>query len=370
MSFEFQLVLTEKCNMSCKYCYIKQKPLDMTFEIFENHYNNSLPALMKRYGKDTYHAALFGGEPLLNWDLIERIVPILKSDPRCTLIIAMTNGLAFQDPYKWDYFQKNQLAISLSFDGLWNDKTRPLRNGKSSFDQYMEDPLQSYLKGMSGCKVMVSPDGIDTMVDNYRWFVEEYNMPMPDFSLVRDNIWTNDDVKRFKIESRKLADQYIDYINQGIRTSVGFFQLYILDLIFGVVQGKRPFGCFAGNNGAGFMPDGKVYPCARFGSNERYPIADSEKGLVYNTINILSSPKVINPIHFDRCKSCIIYKYCNVGCTYEQIQNNENGMYSEPVDNVCKLFHILYEESMRITNILKDNLLFKDIINGAINNIG
>ena len=43
MSFEFQLVLTEKCNLSCKYCYIKQKPTDMTFDVFKQHYEKSLP---------------------------------------------------------------------------------------------------------------------------------------------------------------------------------------------------------------------------------------------------------------------------------------------------------------------------------------
>lgn len=372
MSFEFQLVLTERCNMACTYCYINQKPKDMTPEVFDAHYNNTLPKLMKHYGRHDYHAALFGGEPLLNWKLIEYIVPIFKKDPRCTLIIAMTNGLAFVDDDKWEYFQKNNIAISLSFDGLWNRHSRPLKDGSSSLDLYLQEPLKSRFSGQGGCKVMVSPESIDTLVDNYKWFVEEFNLPSPDFSIVRDNIWTESDIQRFEIEARKLADQMIKYIKSGVRTTIGFFQLYILDLLFGETYGKRPFVCFAGVNGAGFMPDGMVYPCARFGSNDVKPLYDSVNDIEYgSTINIMKSPQISNPRVYNKCKECELSLYCNAGCTYQQLNTDgPNSYYCEPVDGICELLHILYKESMRIVHELKDNELFKQMVKGSIQNVG
>lgn len=372
MSFEFQLVLTEKCNMACTYCYINQKPMDMTPKIFDAHYYNTLPKIMKRYGQHEYHAALFGGEPLLNWKLIEYIVPILKKDPRCTLIIAMTNGLAFVNDYKWEYFQKNNLAISLSFDGLWNKNNRPLKDGSSSLNLYLEEPLKSRFSGKGGCKVMVAPECVDTMVDNYKWFVEEFNLPSPDFSIVRDDIWTESDIQKFGIEAEKLADQMITYINSGVRTTIGFFQLYILDLLFGTTYGKRPFGCFAGCNGAGFMPNGMVYPCARFGSNDVNPLYHSINNIEYeDTINIMKSPQISNPRTYDKCKNCELYQYCNAGCTYQQLKtDNPNANYCQPVDSVCELLHILYKQSIRIVHKLRNNKLFKDIVVGSIQNVG
>ncbi len=372
MSFEFQLVLTERCNMECTYCYMRQQPVDMTFDMFMKHYEVTLPKLLSKYGKREYHAALFGGEPLLNWELLEKIVPILNDDPRCTAIIAMTNGLEFKHEYKWDFFKENNISFSLSFDGLWNKNNRPLKGGKSSYDLYTSEPLLTRFQDAKACKVMVAPDSIDSMVENYKWFVEEFDMPNPDYSLVRDDIWSEDDIRRFEIEATKLADQFISYIKQGIRTSVGFFHLYTLDLIFGNTYGKRPFGCFAGCHGGGFMPDGMVYPCARFGSHDMYPICNSATGEMFDTIDILNTPELTNPSTFKECKVCDLYKYCNAGCTYQQLAagSNDGELSAKPVEGICKLLKILYKESMRITDVLKDNELFKKIITSSIQNIG
>ena len=169
---------------------------------------------MKMYKEQNYHAALFGGEPLLNWDLIEYIVPILKSDPRCTQIVVMTNGLVLQKEGKLDWLMRNNIGISLSFDGLWNIENRPLTGGNSSLDVYMDKdkPLYKYLTSGRSCKVMVAPSSAATMVENYKWFVETLGVASPDYSLVRDQNWTDDDIYRFKIEVKKLADQNIEYL--------------------------------------------------------------------------------------------------------------------------------------------------------------
>jgi len=371
-SFEFQLVLTERCNMACKYCYMSNKPQDMTIEIFQRHYDEALPYLLNKYQRRTYHAALFGGEPLLNWKLIEYIIPILKADSRCTAIIAMTNGLEFRKEYKRKYFEENGISFSLSFDGLWNKDTRVLKDGSSSFELYTTEPLKSYFSGKGGCKVMVAPQNIDTMVENYKWFVEVYNMYSPDFSLVRDDIWTDSDVEKFDSQAILLADQMIKYINDGIHTSVGLFQLYILDLLFGSIQGKRPFGCFAGCGGAGFMPDGQVYPCARYGSAKMMKIYDSVNQGTDDLVKMMN-PSLTNPQTFKKCQQCVLYKYCNAGCTFEQTKHlhlDKSISGAIPVDNICKLLHILYRESIRIVHELKHTTIFKEIIKNTLKNVG
>lgn len=370
MSFEFQLVLTEKCNMSCTYCYIKQKPEDMTRQVFDAHYA-LLPEILKIYKEENYHAALFGGEPLLNWDLIEYIVPILKKDPKCTQIVVMTNGLVLQKEGKLDWLLKNDIAVSLSFDGLWNIKNRPLSSGKSSLEVYTDKskPLYRYLTSGRSCKVMVAPSSVDSMVENYKWFVETLSVPSPDYSLVRDENWTDDDVYRFRIEIKKLADQNIQYVKDGLQSMIGFFQLAILDMLFGESYGKRPFGCFAGCHGAGFMPDGKVYPCARFGSNQKILLFDSLKKLMYKeNLSKMMSPGISDTRSFAKCKECTLYKYCNAGCTWSQ--GACNNASCTPIDQVCELFYAVYEESIRITHELRDNSNFKEMIKRTIKNTG
>ena len=371
MSFEFQLVLTEECNMACTYCYMNNKPEVMSKDVFDAHYA-LLPYIMKLYGQENYNAALFGGEPLLNWDLIEYIVPIFKDDPKCQNIIVMTNGLVFQKEGKLDWLIQNNVSISLSFDGLWNIKNRPLKNGQSSLPIYMDKdkPLYKYLISGSGCKVMIAPESAETMVENYEWFVDTLGLTSPDYSLVRDKHWDDQSLYRFKIEVKKLASRNIQYIKDGTRTMVGFFQLAILDMLFGETYGKRPFGCFAGCKGAGFMPNGKVYPCARFGSNNKYILFDSlNKQIHQNNVDKINSPQVCDTRTFEKCKQCIIKEYCNAGCTWSQLESC-GGEKCEPLDNICELFYAIYEQAIRITDELKDNSIFRAMIKDAIKNVG
>jgi len=367
MSFEFQIVLTKKCNLACKYCYIKQNHAIMTTEIFNSHYK-ILPKLMDKYNKKNYHASLFGGEPLLNWELIKYIIPILKKDPKCTQIIIITNALLLKDDKKRQFIKDNNINLSISFDGLWNKENRPKHKGISSFEDYLKEPLKSFITSNGSCKVMVAPSSISTMTENFEWFVDKYGINNPDFSLVRDNIWTEKDVLVYKYECKRLANRVIKYYKNGINANVGLFHLYTLDLIFGKIQGKRPFGCFAGCHGAGFMPNGDIYPCARFGTNKSKIIGNSIKKKFYNkSLNYFLKPKVSNPKTFNKCLSCELYKYCNAGCTYEQIKNSYNA---EPLDNVCKLLKITYKETIRITNELKNNKLYKTKLKSLIKNVG
>lgn len=368
MNFEFQLVVTEKCNLACTYCYMDHNAAVMDTNCFDNHYS-FMPTLMNKFGHEKFNLVFFGGEPTLNWDLIEYIAPIVRNDPRCGRMLLLTNGLELEDNYKRDYLQKMGIGFSLSFDGLWNKITRPLASGESSLDKYMNlKPIFS--NGSNGCKVMISPDNVSTLSDNYRFFVEEYDMPFPDFSLVRDDVWDDDSISIFDKQSRIVSDMMIEYIRSGKHTMVGYLRLYILDLVMGATQGKRPFGCFSGCHGAAFMPDGNIYPCARFGSEKLFPLGNSyTRQLNINNINTFQQQTVVNPSTFEKCRSCDLYKYCNAGCTFEQFKNG-NYNKSVPLDSICSLLKIGYRDAMYVVDQLKDNPDFKILFKQSFNSMG
>ena len=117
------------------------------------------------------------------------------------------------------------------------------------------------------------------------------------------------------------------------------------------------------------MPDGKVYPCARFGSNDKIILFDSIKKLKYEkNLSLMKSPQVSDTRAFEKCKSCLLYKYCNAGCTWSQGACEGNDC--APIDSVCELFFAVYEEAIRITHELKNDDLFKNMIKGSIQNVG
>jgi len=364
-TFQFQLVITEKCNLNCSYCYMNKRPKEMTKEVFHKHYE-ILPNLMKLHGADNYVAAYFGGEPLINWELIEYSVPIFMRDEKCSSIFIATNGLAL-GPERQEFLRKNNVSLSISFDGLWNDINRPLKNGLPSVETYLN--LKSILN-MRNCKVMVGPIRNNiTMVENYKWFRDVFGIKSPDFTIIRDDIWSDKDVEIFKTELKDLTDENIKLIKEGNETLIGWYGLYFLDTYYGRKFGKRKHGCFAGNSGLGFMPDGKIYPCARFGSENFHILYDTIKEIEYKkSINLFFNPKIFDPSTYEKCNTCKLKVICNAGCTFSQLQNGLKVEKEEcvPIDNVCKLLKLLYSETGRLIEEVQNTNTFKKIVRNLL----
>lgn len=364
------------CNLGCKYCYsrhINKKLTPFAVDKFLEP-NKGIYKLLEIYNKDDYHISYFGGEPLLNWDIIRYSLPKFYNDPKCSSVVVITNGLLL-DKEKLDFLKKYNCGISLSFDGIWQNYTRPLANGEDSLKKYIQnkDLFNSIL---SGCKVMLDPKFFHLLTENYQFFVDEYNFNFPDFSLIRDDIYTPEDIKTFDKEITRLADKVIEYNKAGKISNVGLFTLYLSDTLAGSMFGKRTHGCFVGVGGALYAPDGKFYPCERFNSDSdkigRFELYDAVTDtLNLDNINYLKQPKISNPNEFPKCKKCELYQFCNSGCTYSQMLNskNKNLDYSEPINSVCKLLKMCYREAFRVYRELKDYKI-DDVLANMMNSNG
>lgn len=363
-----EFMVTEKCNLECKYCYMANKQKFMTNESVDKFFE-SIDEILKMYNQTNYHISYFGGEPTLNWGVIEYSLPKFKADPRCHSLVMISNGLELNEK-RVQFMKENNLGISLSFDGIWNNENRPYyKDHLSSFDKYIEK--KELLKSLTnGCKVMVSPGNISTMTENFEFFVNEYGFLNPDFSLVRDDIWSKEDIILFDKEIKRLADKVIEYNKKGIQSTVGLFHLYILDILVGRKFGKRKFGCFAGINGVGYTPDNKYYPCARFASQYEFELFDANT-MIMNTENVneLLQPKYTDPREFPECKECSLYRFCNAGCTYSQIKYGIDDKRAKPVDSVCSIMKLCYREALRVFEELKDTPYKMGIVS-SLNNIG
>jgi len=322
----------------------------MSLDIFKQHLELLHKTILPDYGLETYNTTLFGGEPLLNFELIRQILPILTTDHKCMSITLITNGLLL-DQEKLDFLRKNKVGISWSFDGLWHHNPDDI----SKFKEIRK------LLPQHTCKAMVSPDRSHSLRDNYVWFIKEFNMLSPDFSIVRDAIWTPDDVEKYKKEIKELADEVIAFnINNDAFSMPSPFYLFLLDTVVGKIYGKRNFGCFAGCHGAAFMPNGIVYPCARYGSVKKSPLYDKNGRYTLN-IAQYRDPNNIDPCKFDRCKRCELFQYCNAGCTFSQ----ESKGFT-PLPEICEIFKATYEQSFRIVDELKCNTNFKNYLRGIL----
>ena len=360
MSFVVELSITEKCNLGCPYCYVANKNKFMNYDTFLN-----VVSKIKQYclqsGEKDYIISYFGGEPLLNFELIKKAHEYFKNDPMCRMETIISN-MSLLNSEIYEYIKTNNIGVSWSFDGKDANVSRPLlpireNNGyKNILDIYTKNKNKLIELSNGYCKVMIYPENCSSLVENFE-FLLDFGINYPDFSIVRDNVWTNKDILIFKGTLHKLADLYISKVKSGIDCSIGFFRLHFLDTLFSITKGKRPFGCFAGTSGCSVSPDGKFYPCQRFASKNVLEYGDVHNFQYYKDM--------FSPLKYKKCKDCDLYLICSCGCNFSQLLNDNS-----PLDSVCELYHIIEEETLRVTHELKNVPTFRKIVDRWIHSIG
>lgn len=110
-----RLNVTKRCNLSCSYCYIKNKEENMDKTLFEN--------LIKKYSPESI--SISGGEPFMHAEIEELIKTALENVKTVNIV---TNGIMLKEKYEFfkglaSDFNLNNLSISISLDGVYKCET-------------------------------------------------------------------------------------------------------------------------------------------------------------------------------------------------------------------------------------------------------
>lgn len=329
--FKACFVITEECNMSCEYCYMNNTKQLMSRDTFDFHHENTLPYFMKHYNETEYALDIFGGEPLTYWPMVTHIINKTKDDSNRGSINLMTNGLLLNEK-RVDYLQQNNVNMSLSFDGLWAqqlNKYRALR------------PLLR--KAFEKCSVCITPTNMD-MAENFTFLVDEFDL-IPKFKIVKDNIWTKEDVENFKYSLDQLEEVFIEYFNMGRFVFPSIFEHRLLMMLESSAHQMSKMRCFVGLSGAAFGSNNKVYPCARFLTSDYYPIHDGVDVIKDNLYVIDSAASLFN----DECHKCELGDHCDHICLHQEMLNN--GILS----NVCELYKAVETKVLDINDRMREN---------------
>jgi len=139
---QLTLNITENCNMRCKYCsysgtYIYERKHSSKFMNFQIAKRGIDFLLNNSKNKDRIHFSFYGGEPLLNFEVIKKCVEYINI---CNIrknhsFGITTNGtLLKNDIIK--FFIDNDFMLLISLDGpiQRHDRYRIFKNGKGSFN--------------------------------------------------------------------------------------------------------------------------------------------------------------------------------------------------------------------------------------------
>ena len=145
-----QLVLevTDACNLKCKYCaygelyegYDKRHNRKMSFDMVRRIIDYLYPLWTSKYNtssQQTLYISFYGGEPLMNMPLIEKVVDYMEGlrIPHRTIRFSMTTNAILLDRYM-DFIVEHDFSLLVSLDGnRRNDSYRVDHSGNPSFDR-------------------------------------------------------------------------------------------------------------------------------------------------------------------------------------------------------------------------------------------
>lgn len=174
------LVMSEDCNMRCKYCAYSGKYL-----YNRSHSETKMsPETMKK-AVDFYFSrsqatpdkaiSFYGGEPLLSFELIDNCIDYIKKEYPGPVRYNMTiNGTLLSDE-RVEFLVKNNFSLLVSIDGPRDihDRYRVFKNGKGTWDIIIENLKQmkskypEYYRDNVGFNMILTPHSNLKAIDEF-----------------------------------------------------------------------------------------------------------------------------------------------------------------------------------------------------------
>ena len=160
------LMLAQECNMRCTYCYGEGGEYKNRGMMTEGVAFQAIDYLVKNSTEELLHIAFLGGEPLLNFPLLKKVVEYCKKISADTgkkfSYTITTNGTLITNDIE-NYLIENKIVCQISLDGTKekNDMNRFFRNKKGSYDVIVEKTESMRHMNLVTARATVTPDNYD-----------------------------------------------------------------------------------------------------------------------------------------------------------------------------------------------------------------
>ena len=172
------VVVTTRCNFRCDYCHAsstpaEQKSGDMPLDTAKRVVN-----MIFRSPSPTMKIEFQGGEPILNWKIVRKIVEYAESLNRHaqkSLEFVLCTNLTLIDESILKFLKNHRVMISTSLDGSkeLHDVHRVSRNGESGYDLFKGKlDLTRNLVGQDRCSALLTVT--KSNINRLREVVNEY----------------------------------------------------------------------------------------------------------------------------------------------------------------------------------------------------
>lgn len=333
-----QLMVSMKCNLSCRYCYADGGSYGLDLGYMDSRMIQEVFSFIKEMRISSISSILFfGGEPLLAVDAIAEICNgmqqmvsdgIMKKIPVYTMV---TNGTNYNSQIR-DVLLKYQIRVTVSIDGpqIINDELRIYKDGRGSYEKVADNIKKMQNDGVEITAIEATYTSMHVR-NGYspkavkQFLQDEFHVPYIYLGRCRGS-------EEYDIEDKVVADLVADTCDEETiwEADGGLRQK-------GKISGHK---CAAGIMNLTILPNGDIYPCHSFIRNGTYKMGNicgftSDHGDYDKVVTWLRKDSKKNR---ESCRNCWAQMICK-GCPADKlnlgkVQIDENCMrYKKTLDS-------------------------------------
>lgn len=317
--------VTNFCNLNCSYCYEKEKK--------ETYLKEELltPIIdfIKKIEDDNALAINFhGGEPLLNFEVIKKIVAQSKLE-NIFADFSLTTNLLLMNNEIADYVSSNHIYLSISLDGTEhvNDINRIDKNNRGTYKKVIKklNILKKYNIPFR-TRMTVTPFTINYLYESVTHLI---NIGCKEIVAAPDLFCQHWDEEKISQLSLQL-DLIYDFLNKIKDANFSFYSEKI----------KKIGTCYGGIKEFNIDCNGNIYPCTFTVGDKSFVIGNILEGIDKSR---LEKFKKYYYKENQACEGCFYQNYClSSRCKY--LNKLLEGDFCKSSSIICAMENVMYKK--------------------------
>lgn len=275
----YQISITQKCNLNCTYCYEKNKNYHeyMDHERIQQVCDFILNDYIRRKEKDHYLGInITGGEPLLHLDSVKFILSYFDEQEKIHEGLNVhfeisTNGTLFNDNVI-ELLNKRNVSLFIGIDGMAKSQnlSRKTVTSKGTFDivKFKINKIVN-LDAINFeniiLNMVVTPQNVKYMFKNYRFLYDLSKGKEISINPALEEQWNLKEIKKYQKELRKVNKKYYKILEK----KQGDFAFLLTDKQANIIlaDNQNVFSmtdCGACRDSLTITTRGEIIPCGGF----------------------------------------------------------------------------------------------------------
>lgn len=342
---QFYLFTTDRCNLNCSYCYVKQDGNDMNADVF-----NKVIDLVD----DNDTISLFGGEPSIANNIL-LFIDKLKEKKEKPSITFFSNAITYNEVlYKNLLSLENEILIQFSYDGELQSSVSSSKHDTvlKNISKCLLDisTIDKYNNKRLHIQTTVTPDNLSGILYTAKTLHEIGVKNMAISPVIEGVQWTNELIDKFNLIMDTMCESVIDsYRNND---PITYYPL--------TIQRMNNMGqttCGAGKDLFSISTNGDIYICHRysqhFKGNEDFKVGsifDINSKEELEDISVSSGKYYGNPDNFIECHNCEYTQFCNKCHLVNRLVSNDP--FKRPTNGHCEIAQLFKKYNEKFINTL------------------